>query len=93
MLENLKLTNQANLKQKNKTKYPLNKIIDIAFFAITADANNITDIAAFIDVHHKQLQQIFPQHQTTPTHNTTTHTFTILTPPTYKPPKRNSTNP
>ncbi|MCL2173625.1 MAG: hypothetical protein FWB84_08370, partial [Candidatus Bathyarchaeota archaeon] len=41
ILENLKLTNQTDLKQKDKTKYPLNKIISIAFFAMTTDANNL----------------------------------------------------
>jgi len=58
---------------------------------MTTGTDNFVDITAFADIHHKQLQQIFPQHQTTPTHNTTTHTFTILT-PLPKPSKHNSTN-
>ena len=41
ILENLKLTNQADLRQKDKTKYPLNEIIGIAFFAMTTGANNL----------------------------------------------------
>jgi len=79
ILENLKLTNQADLRQKGKTKYPLNEIIGMAFFAMTAGADDFVDIAAFADVHHKQLQQIFPQHQTTPSHDTLTRAFAMLT--------------
>ncbi|MDR0460081.1 MAG: transposase family protein, partial [Nitrososphaerota archaeon] len=79
MLENLKLINQADLRQKGKTKYPLNEIIGMAFFAMTTGADDFVDIAAFIDIHHKQLQQIFPQHQTTPSHDTLTRAFAMLT--------------
>jgi predicted transposase YbfD/YdcC len=80
ILENLKLINQADLRQKGKIKYPLNEIIGIAFFAMTAGANDFVDIAAFAHVHHKQLKQIFPQHQTTPTHDTITRAFAMLDP-------------
>ncbi|MDR0461554.1 MAG: transposase family protein [Nitrososphaerota archaeon] len=92
ILENLKLTNQTDLKQKNKTKYPLNKIIGIALFAMTTDANNFADIAAFADIHHKQLQQIFPP---TPNHPHPQHHHTRLchaNPTTYKPSKISSMN-
>jgi len=60
ILENLKLINQADLRQKGKTKYPLNEIIGMAFFAMAAGADDFVDIATFADVHHKQLKQIFP---------------------------------
>ncbi|MDR0460465.1 MAG: transposase family protein, partial [Nitrososphaerota archaeon] len=52
----------------------------MAFFAMTTDADDFVDIAAFADVHHKQLKQIFPQHQTTPSHDTLTRAFTMLDP-------------
>ena len=47
---------------------------------MTTNANDIADITTFTDVHHKQLKQITPQHQTTPTHDTITRTFAILDP-------------
>ncbi|MCL2173562.1 MAG: transposase family protein, partial [Candidatus Bathyarchaeota archaeon] len=87
ILENLKLTNQADLKQKGKTKYPLNKNNRYSVFCHDNRRKQLVDIATFIDVHHKQLQQIFPQHQTTPSHDTITRAFTMLTPHTYKPSK------
>jgi hypothetical protein len=52
ILENLKLTNQADLKQKDKTKHPLNEITGMAFFAMTTGADNFVDIATFADIHH-----------------------------------------
>jgi len=80
ILENLKLINQADLRQKGKIKYPLNEIIGIAFFAMAAGADDFVDIAAFADIHHKQLKQIFPQHQSIPTHDTITRAFAMLDP-------------
>jgi hypothetical protein len=71
ILENLKLINQADLRQKGKTKYPLNEIIGISFFAMAAGANDFVEIAAFAEVH-QQLEQIFPYNKasqpTTPSH-------------------------
>jgi len=80
ILKNLKLINQADLRQKGKIKYPLNELISIAFFTMTASANDFVEIAAFADVHHKQLKQIFPQHQNTPTHDTITRAFAMIDP-------------
>jgi len=52
----------------------------MAFFAMAAGADDFVDIAAFADVHHKQLKQIFPQHQRIPSHDTITRAFAMLDP-------------
>ena len=79
ILENLKPINQADLRQKDKTKYPLNKNNRYGVFCHDRRRKQLVDIAAFADVHHKQLKQIFSQHQTTPSHDTLTRAFAMLT--------------
>ena len=80
ILEHLKLINQADLRQKGKTKYPLNEIIGISFFAMSAGANDFVEIACFAEVHQQQLEQIFPLQNGVPTHDTITRAFAMIDP-------------
>jgi predicted transposase YbfD/YdcC len=80
ILEHLKLINQADLRQKGKTKYPLNQITGTAFFAMAAGANDFVEITCFAEVHQHQLEQIFPLQQGIPSHDTITRAFAMLNP-------------
>ncbi len=43
ILDNLKLINQADLRQQGKTKYLLNEIFGIAFIAMAANADDYVE--------------------------------------------------
>jgi len=40
ILEHLQIINNYDIRQQSKTKYPLNEIIGIAFFAMAANADD-----------------------------------------------------
>ncbi|MDR0372877.1 MAG: transposase family protein [Nitrososphaerota archaeon] len=91
LLENLKIINQADLRQQEKTKYPLNEIIGISFFAITANANDFVEIALFTKEHKQQLKQYLTLQHDTPATTPSNTPSPCSTQPTSKPTKPNST--
>jgi hypothetical protein len=47
ILEQLQITNNYDVRQQGKIKYALSEIIDVAFFAMTANADDYVDNCQF----------------------------------------------
>ncbi|MDR2204235.1 MAG: ISAs1 family transposase [Nitrososphaerota archaeon] len=78
IIEYLQIINNYDTRQQSKTKYPLNEIIGIAFFAMTVNADDCTDIANFAQEHKTQLETIFTLKNGVPSHDTIYRTFAML---------------
>ena len=80
ILEHLQIINNYDVRQQGKIKYALSEIIGIAFFAMTANADDCVDIANFAEEHQTELKTIFTLKHGVPAHDTIYRTFAMLSP-------------